>query len=46
MVISSFKNREAIYSPDNKGVISLLDAMQSSPGEFQVISIYPFYQDL
>lgn len=46
MVVSSFKNREAVYSPNEKGVISLLDAMQNSPGEFQVISIYPFYQDL
>ncbi len=46
LAISSFKDRQLVYHPDNNGVGGLLSAMQDSPGEFQVISIYPFFKDL
>jgi hypothetical protein len=46
MVVSTFQEREIVYHPDGKGIGGLLDAMQTAPGDFQVISIYPFYKDL
>lgn len=32
MAISSFKNRELVYHPNNAGVGGLLSALQDSPG--------------
>jgi hypothetical protein len=46
LAISTFHSRELVYHPNNRGVGGLLDAMQDSPGEFQVVSIYPFFKDL
>ena len=46
LVVSNFKSRELVYHPNKKRLNEYLTTMENTPGEYQVISVYPFYKDL
>lgn len=43
MMVASYNNRELIYHPEKYERETMYTAMENSPGDFQVISTFPFY---
>jgi len=46
MMVASYNNRQLIYHPSKYETNRMFTAMESSPGDFTVVSTYPFYEDL
>ncbi len=46
MMIASYDHRELVYHPRVMKQTEMYEAMENSPGDFQVVAVYPLYQDL